>query len=143
MDHIAIMNPHLDMIRKIVEGRKPVESRWYFRRYAPWGQINSGDAVYFKDSCKPVSARAEVEGVLQFDNLNFMQIQSLLDKYALQIGLDKSAVPAFFEKIRDKKYGILVSLKNPAMIEPFEIDKSGFGSGAAWLVVGDINQVRK
>jgi hypothetical protein len=34
-------------------------------------------------------------------------------------------------------------LKKPQKIEPFEIDKSGFGTMSAWISVDDINKIRK
>lgn len=113
MDHVAIMNPKLEYIEQIVTGEKKIESRWYKYRRDPWNKIKTGDRVYFKDSGKPVVAVAEVEEVEQFASLE-----------------------------GEKKYCILIHLKNPRRIEPFKIDKRGFGSAIAWLCVGDINRIR-
>lgn len=113
MDHVAIMNPKLGYIDNILSGEKKIESRWLKNKSAPWGKVSEGDAIYFKDSGKPVTAVAEVEEVEQFAGLE-----------------------------GEKKYCILIHLKNPRRIEPFNIDKRGFGSATAWLCVGDINRIR-
>ena len=46
------------------------------------------------------------------------------------------------EWAKGKNYCVLIWLKNPRIIEPFGINKSGFGSAAAWLCVEDINKIR-
>ncbi len=37
----------------------------------------------------------------------------------------------------------MMFLKNPQKIEPFEIDKKGFGAMAAWLTVADIEKIKR
>lgn len=61
------MRPSWQLIPKILAGEKTVESRWYLARRAPWDGIAAGDAVFFKDSGRPVTARARVAKVLQFE----------------------------------------------------------------------------
>jgi len=43
---------------------------------------------------------------------------------------------------RDKKYCMLIFLKNPTEIEPFEIDKTGFGMMSSWVSIDDINRIK-
>jgi hypothetical protein len=37
---------------------------------------------------------------------------------------------------------LLIFLSNPKEVKSFEIDKSGFGSRAAWLTVDNLNKVK-
>ena len=46
------------------------------------------------------------------------------------------------EWAKGKNYCVLIWMKNPRRIAPFKINKSGFGSATAWLVVEDINKVK-
>ncbi len=143
MEHIAIMRKSWGLTQKILTGQKRIESRWYKSRYAPWGKINAGETIYFKDSGEPVSIKAEVNRVMQFQGLNPKKVKEILGKYGKKDGLDKEQIPEFFRMFRDKRYCMLIFLKKPRKVEPFGIDKKGFGSMAAWICVEDINNLRK
>jgi len=44
---------------------------------------------------------------------------------------------------KDKNYCILIFLKNPIGIKPFEIDKTGFGAMSAWIIAKNISKVKR
>ena len=124
MDHVAIMSKRFgDLIAKIFSGEKKIESRWSINKIAPWGRVKRGDAVYFKNSGGPVIAMASVSKVLQFENLNHIKVREILNKWPL----------VDYEWAKNKSYCVLIWLKNPKKVRPFKINKSGFGSAAAWL----------
>ncbi|MFW6110262.1 MAG: ASCH domain-containing protein [Patescibacteria group bacterium] len=140
--HIAIMKSAWNLTEKILRGEKKIESRWYENRYRPWGKINKGDVIYFRDSGKPVTAKAEVSKVEQYSNLNKEKIEKLLKKYPPQdLGITK-----IFEEVKkyaaNKNYCIFITLENPQPVEPFEIDKTGYGAMASWLIVDDIKKIK-
>ena len=56
------------LIGKIISGEKKIESRWYKSKRSPWGKIEKGDTVYFKDSGEPVSIKAKVKKVISFSD---------------------------------------------------------------------------
>lgn len=141
MQHLAIMKKSWGLTEKILSGQKKIESRWYKSKYAPWDRIKTGEIVYFKDSGSPVALKAEVEKVLQFADLTPEKVRNILDKYGDVDGIEKRDVPKFFELFKNKKYCMLIFLKNPQKITPFEIDKTGFGAMAAWICVDDIKQI--
>lgn len=143
MDHVAIMKKSWGLLPKILSGEKMIESRWYMNKCSPWNQINPGEAIYFKDSGEPVTIRAEVKKVIQFPVLTKEKIKKILDKYGQQDGLGIEDLPRFFERFKNKRYCMLIYLKNPRKIEPFDIDKKGFGIMSAWLVIKDINMIKK
>jgi len=130
------------LTQKILSGQKKIESRWYKVKYAPWNRIESGDIVYFKDSGEPVTIKAEVDKVIQFSDLTPEKVKEILYKYGQADGLGIDKISEFFEMFKNKKYCILIFLKNPQKIEPFEIDKSGFGAMSAWISVDDVNRIK-
>jgi len=143
MEHLAIMRKSWGLTDKILNGQKKIESRWYKVRYKPWDQIKSGEIVYFKDSGEPVRLVAEVEKVMQFSNLTPKKVKEILNKYGKDDGIEQEKIPDFFNRFKDKKYCMLIFLKNPVEIKPFEIDKTGFGAMAAWITIDDISKIKK
>ena len=143
MEHIAIMRKSWGLTQKILQGKKKIESRWYAAKCKPWDCIKAGEVVYFKDAGEPVKLKAQVSKVRQFADLTPNQVQEILTEYGDDDGLEKEKLPEFFERFKNKKYCLLVSLKNPQEVEPFEIDKTGFGAMAAWITVDDISKIRK
>lgn len=143
MDHLAIMRKSWGLTQKILNGTKKIESRWYVNKYQPWDRIKAGEKVYFKDSGDPVTAMAEVDKVLQFADLTPRRVQEILNQYGHDDGLAKEKIPDFFKMFKDKKYCLLIYLKNPRKIEPFEFNKKGFGLMAAWIIIDDINKYKK
>ena len=142
MQHIAIMKKCWGLIPKILSGKKIVESRWYVSRRAPWDRIKVGETVYFKDSGAAVTARAEVAKVLQFADLTPPKIKAILREHGEAIGIEKDRIANEFKSVKDKKYCMLIWLKNPREIEPFNINKAGFGLMSAWLAVEDVERIK-
>jgi len=140
MDHIAIMDPRRGLISKILSGHKTVESRWYQTRRAPWDKIRAGETVYFKDSGKPVTAKAKVAKVLQFELKDLADARVVAKKYGKAIMLANSD-PAKWGRL--PRYCILVFLSHPTPIIPFAIDKTGFGAGAAWITISKVSGIKK
>jgi len=129
------------LTKKIFSGEKTIESRWYMNRSLPWGHISSGDTVYFKDSGKSVTVSAIVDKVLQFENLRQKEVRELLSLYANGLGLSRKDVDSYYELFKNKKYCILVFLKTPKEVKPFNVDKSGFGAMSAWLTIDHLDDV--
>ena len=140
MEHLAIMKKSWGLTEKILTGDKKIESRWYSVKYPPWDRIRTGETVYFKDSGEPVTIRAEVDRVMQFSDLTPEKVRDILDRYGKDDGIED--IPSFFELFKDKRYCMLIFLKNPQKTEPFEIDKSGFGAMAAWITTYSIEKIK-
>lgn len=139
MEHLAILSKKRKLLNKILTGEKTIESRWYKSKKAPFGNISSGDIVYFKESGCPVSVKARVKNAITYKNLNHVMINQIIKEYGKYIGVDLE----FAKEVEDKKICILVFLDNPKKIEPFEIDKTGYGLMSAWIVVEDIRDLEK
>lgn len=142
MDHVAIMKPSWKLLPKILSGEKIIESRWYKHRYTPWDKVSSGDNIYFKDSGQPITIVATVSHVLQFDHLTPNKVKNILNTHGQEDGIEKHRFPYFLELFKDKKYCILIFLKDIQLITPFHIDKTGFGTMSAWISIEDIAKIR-
>ena len=143
MEHLAIMKKSWGLTDKILSGQKKIESRWYLTKRKPWDSIKRGETVYFKDSGGPVRIRAEAGRVMQFADLTPQKVKEILDEYGRDDGIGEEKIPEFFERFKDKKYCILIFLKNPQEIKPFEIDKTGFGMMSAWITIDNISKIKK
>jgi len=139
MEHLAIMKKSWGLTRKILGGQKKIESRWYLSKRKPWDGIKIGETIYFKDSGDPVSLRAEVAKVLQFEIQGLNDATKIVKEYGKQICLINRN-PRTWGKL--PKYCILIFLKNPASVKPFKINKNGFGMMAAWISVKNISEIK-
>lgn len=139
--HVAIMRKSWGFIPKIVSREKVIESRWYLNRSAPWGHIRAGDSVWFKNAGEPVTARAWVTRVLQFEDLTPTRVRALLRRYGGADGIAPRNVPEFYERFKNKRYCILVFLERAVRVTPFDVDKSEFGAMAAWMIIENIRRV--
>ena len=142
MDHVAIMQKSWGFTEKIATGQKTIESRWYNVRYAPWGRISPGDNIYFKNSGEPVTIQAKISRVINFSDLTPEKVQTILEDYGKEMGIDEPDMPKFIEMFKHKKYCILVYLKDAHHIQPFEINKQGFGTMSSWLSVESIAKIK-
>lgn len=138
MHHLAIMKKSWGLLPRIISGEKKIESRWYKTRRAPFGKVSPGDTVYFKDSGEPVTIKTKVSKVKYFENLNPKKVKDILNKYGGKDGIGIADINKFYALLKDKKYCMLVYLKDAKKIKPFKIDKTGFGAMSAWISVPNI-----
>jgi hypothetical protein len=47
----------------------------------------------------------------------------------------------FFLSVKDKKYCILIFLTSVKHIDPFKINKKGYGNMSAWISVKNIKEI--
>ncbi|MFH0986943.1 MAG: hypothetical protein V1911_02730 [Candidatus Micrarchaeota archaeon] len=143
MDHLAIMRKSWGLIGKILTAEKTIESRWYKFKRDPWNKIKQGDTVYFKDSGEPVTIKAGVSEVIQRQNLTSEKVRQILEEFRERVGIEEKDLENYCQLFKDKKYCILVFLKNPEKVEPFHVSKKGYGLMSAWITIDDINKLRK
>ena len=141
MQHIAILNPKWNILPKILSGEKTIETRWYVNKIAPWNQIHENDEIFIKDARKPVTAKCFVDHVEQYEITEPEAMLPILLKYKPLLGFTQESFTDL-TWLNKKRYGILIFIKNVQLINPFAIDKTGFGSAAAWLCLKkDINDL--
>ena len=66
-----------------------------------------------------------------------------MNKFGKDDGIEEELIPKFFERFKDKKYCMLIFLKNPVEVKPFEINKTGFGAMSAWITIPDVTKIKK
>lgn len=142
MDHLAIMDPRRKLLPLILDGKKTIESRWYVHKIAPWDRIKKGDFIYFKDAGKPVTLKAIVANTIQKELLTITDATSLIQDKMEKLQFSKNAL-IDISWLNGKKYGILIFLENPISVEPFHINKKGYGSACAWISIPNIDAIRK
>ncbi|OGM08951.1 hypothetical protein A2Z67_06500 [Candidatus Woesebacteria bacterium RBG_13_36_22] len=143
MDHVAIMKKSWGMIPRILSKEKTIESRWYKKRSTPWGKIKKGDTIYFKNSGEPVTVKVKVNKVKEFEDLTPKKIKEILPTYYRFLGVSDRGILDFYNLVKDKKYCILIFLKNVEKLEKtYDIRKSGFGMMASWISVEDIEKIK-
>lgn len=140
MDHLAILTKQRNLLAKILSGEKTIESRWYKSKFPPWNRIAEGDSIYFKETGDLVKAKAKVNKVLQFTPLTQKKVETLLKTYGEAICLESFAYTPYYD---GRNYCILIFLENVQEIEPFAIDKTGYGNAAAWLCLKNIDQIKR
>jgi len=136
------MQKELGSISDIISGHKTVESRWYLSRKAPWQKVKKGETIFFKYSGGPVLAKAEATKVIELENLNPQNVRRVLKEYGAKGKLNIENLTYSYNVFKNKKYCILIFLKNPTKIHSFKIDKTGFGISSAWLCLPDINTIK-
>jgi hypothetical protein len=142
MDHIAIMKRSWGLIPKIFAGEKTCEARWYKTKHAPWDVAHKGDRIYFKNGGWPVSIVATVSNVYQYIVKGNKDALRIMKKHA-GADLGTSEIPEDILKyISNKNYAIFLYLTNVRKVLPFEINKTGFGSMAAWITIDDVNKIK-
>lgn len=127
---------------KILSGKKKIESRWYSMRCAPWDKIKKGETVYFKNSGESVKIKAKVDKVVQFADLTPKRVKEILHEFGGDIGIEKSMTGDFYERLKNKKYCVLIFLKNLVKIKSFEINKKGFGAMSAWVTINGVSKIK-
>ncbi len=132
MEHVAILKE--PFLSRILSGEKTIESRWYRTRRAPYGRISSGEMVWLKRSGGPVVAKARVSHVEEHSDLTPERIMRIVEKDAKGLGVMEEK-GRFFEGVRNKRHAVLIHLSDIQTVEPFAIDKTGFGNQAAWMVL--------
>ena len=141
MEHLAIMKKGSGFLEKIISGEKIIESRWYQTKRTPWDKLAPGEVIFFKNSGEPVTVRAVIDRVIQLDKLTSNKIKGILTEFGKDIGVESSE--EFIKTIKNKKYCILIFLDKVELVEPFLIDKTGFGMMSAWITVKNINDIKR
>ena len=142
MDHVAIMKKSWGLIPKVLDRSKKIESRWSINRISPYDKVKTGDRVFFKNAGEFITAVAKVGRVEQFSNLDPSKVYALIKKYGGVDGINVASSDQTYQWAKNKRYCVLIYLKDSQKVKPFKINKASFGSAAAWLVVGNIQNVK-
>ncbi|MFG0247900.1 MAG: ASCH domain-containing protein [Phycisphaeraceae bacterium JB051] len=130
--HIAILQrQYLDLI---LSGIKTVESRLTGNALAPFGKIQPGQRIYFKQSSGPFRATAIADKVDFYDNLTPAKLRKLYDQYNARVCGSEDYW--FITKAR-AKYATFVTLRDvlPTHVGPAMKPSQGL----AWFVIDPVD----
>lgn len=137
------MSKELPWLERIKKGTKTIESRWYRQRRRPWQSIEAGDHIFFKNSGEPVCVVSRAARVLFYNDLTPTLVGDLLDRYAESLGIKETEKQTFFKKVAGRQFCILIFLEDVAEIDPFSIDKKGFGTMVSWITTPNVYLLKK
>ena len=79
---------------------------------------------------------------INFIRENPNKVKEIIEEYGYEDGINISDKDRFYQLFKNKRYCILIFLKNPEKIKTFNINKKGFGIMSAWITVENINKIK-
>lgn len=127
--HVAILQPrYLDLI---LQGSKTVESRLTRRRLPPYGQIQQGDWIFFKQSSGPYAAWAVAGEVCFYHHLTARGVAQLKAQWNPLVRGDDG----YWQRKSDSRYATMITLQHVQAVKTGpQIPPS---RGPAWFVIDD------
>lgn len=140
MDHVVYLDAQADELENLLAGKKTMIVRGAAGRKLPYGRVNPGDTLYFLNNNGKglVQACAKVSQILNSEPLTPEASQKLLANHQDTLELTKKQQ----QRWSGKRYLVLITVEAIQKLEPFQIDRSGYGNMDDWLPVGDINRVK-
>ena len=141
MDHIVYMDAEARELEKLLSGEKTMIVRGATGRKLPYGRVAPGDCLFFlvNNGEGIVRARAAVSSVLNSEKLTEEQSAALLKSSQSKLNL----TPEQTRRWSGKRYLVLIEVTQVHAIDPFAIDRSEYGNMDDWLLVNNIESVRK
>lgn len=141
MDHIVYLDANAKELELLLSGKKQMIIRGATGRKLPYGRVNLQDKLYFINNNAEgmARARATVKSVLNSDQLTEEESAKLIDHNQDKLRL----TPKQYKRWAGKRYLVLIEVSNVESIEPFGIDKSEFGNMDDWLLVEQIDKVKR
>lgn len=131
MNHLAVVRrAYLDLI---LSGEKTIESRLTKVRCAPFGRIERGDGVFFKEPSGPVRARARVARVRIHENLTPGGVRDLRRRHNGRIHGERD----YWSAKRDARYAVLIWLDHVEPAADWSVKPRLHGRGWLCLTPGD------
>jgi hypothetical protein len=140
MDHVVYLDASAHELASLISGKKSMIIRGATGRKMPYGRVHAGDTLYFlnNDAEGVVRAKAIVRSVSNSEALsNEESIQWIADHQTQLQLTDKQ-----LKRWGGKRYLVLIEVEQIQEIQPFRVDKSGFGNMDDWLPVGNIIDVK-
>jgi hypothetical protein len=135
MQHVAIL--HRQYLDAILGGSKTVESRLSATKSAPFGRVQPGDMIHFKETGGQFRATAVVAGVMTFEDLRPADVRTLARRYGPQIGAEAT----YWESRQDARYATFITLRD---VRPTDAAPAGFavtpGARSAWYVLDRVKR---
>jgi hypothetical protein len=141
MDHVVYLDTKARELEKLLAGKKSMIVRGAAGRKLPYGRVDAGDCLFFiqNNGDGMVRASGRVGSVFHSEKLTEDQSSQLLKTYQAKLAL----TPEQIKRWTGKRYLVLVDVTNLQAAGPFPIDRSEYGNMDDWLIVENIERVRK
>ena len=141
MDHVVYVDVKTRELEKLLAGEKTMIVRGATGRKLPYGRVEPGDCLFFIENNGEgiVQASATVSNVFNSEKLSEEESAELLRGSQLMLNLS----PEQSKRWSGKRYLVLIEVTQVRAIDPFAIDRSEYGNMDDWLLVENIENVRK
>ena len=141
MDHVVYLDAPAKELDGLLSGRKTMIIRGATGRKLPHGRVQVGDVLYFinNNAEGTVRARAVVSAAIHSEKMTEEESRSLVQQHQPKLCLTDKQLARW----AGKRYIVLIEVTSVEAIPPFAIDKSDYGNMDDWLVVENIESVRK
>jgi hypothetical protein len=141
MDHVVYTDAKARELEKFLSGEKTMIVRGATGRKLPYGRVEPGDCLFFivNNGEGIVRASATVDNVFNSEKLTEEQSAALLRNSQSKLNL----TPEQIKRWSGKRYLVLIEVTQAHAIDPFAIDRSQYGNMDDWLLVNNIENVRK
>jgi hypothetical protein len=141
MDHVVYVDTKARELEKLLAGEKTMIVRGATGRKLPYGRVQPNDRLFFilNTGDGMVRACALVSEVFNSEKLTEEQSANLLETNQSKLNL----TPDQINRWAGKRYLVLIAVKDVQPIEPFAVDRSGYGNMDDWLPVEIIENVMK
>ncbi len=140
MDHVVYLDSKAKELDLLLSNQKTMIIRGGTGRKMPYGRVNPRDILYFINNNAEgiILARANVKSILNSEKLTQAESVHLIDQNQEKLLLTKKQI----ERWAGKRYLVLIEVGEVEKVEPFRIDKSGYGNMDDWLPVDQIENVK-
>ncbi len=141
MDHVVYLDAPAKEMDHLIYGKKTMIIRGAAGRKMPYGRVHPDDVLYFlnNDGEALVKARAVVVSVTNSEALTEAESINLIQENQAKLQLTEKQL----KRWNGKRYLVLVEVSHVEPVDPFHVDKRGYGNMDDWLPVGSILNVRE
>ena len=141
MDHVVYVDAKANELENLITKKKRMIIRGATGRKLPYGRVNVDDILYFinNNSEGQVKAKGLVSSVMNSDKLSEEDSIKLVQSNQEHPNLSEKQ----FQKWAGKRYIVLIGVKSIEKVTPFAIDKSNYANMDDWLLVENIDLVKK
>ncbi|NLE15116.1 MAG: hypothetical protein GX626_04510 [Spirochaetales bacterium] len=141
MEHVVYLEAKEKELEKLVSKEKRMIIRGAAGRKLPYGRVFPGEVLWFIENKGDglVRGKAVVKQVFNSGKLTAAEALHLIEENQATLNLSLDQV----KRWSGKRYLVLIELENFALVEPFAIDRSSFGNMDDWLVVHDVQILRR
>lgn len=128
MNHLAVYNKRAfgdDYIALMLEGVKTRDSKFSYRKTAPYERLSPEDVIYLKEASGPVIGRISVGTVVNQELAGPEEVMEFLAPYYQELGIkDEDHLMRVWQSHSNKRYVCQWTMHSPEMLsEPVHIFK--------------------